>query len=117
MAFGLCNAPAIYHQVTQILEEQLRKTHPEACKSTLMYFDDALIGGYGFQDLKDKLHAFLKVVAKVGCKVQPRKCKIGKKLKWLGHLLDENGISPDKGLVQTMMEWDFPQTNYDLEVR
>ena len=117
MAFGLCNAPAIYHQVTQILEEQLMERDPEACKSTLMYFDDALIGGYGFEDLKNKIHSFLKVVAKVGCKVQPRKCKIGKKLKWLGHLLDENGISPDNGLVQTMLDWDIPTTNYDLEVR
>ena len=117
MAFGLCNAPAIYHRVTQILEEQLMDKDPEACKSTLMYFDDALIGGYGFQDLKNKIHSFLKVVAKVGCKVQPRKCKIGKKLKWLGHLLDENGISPDNGLVQTMLDWEAPTTNYDLEVR
>ena len=117
MSFGLKNAPAMWNQVTQLIEKQYLEKLPEVGNSLLMYFDDAVLSAATLDDLIEKLGAFLEVIAEVGCKVQPRKCKIGKRLKWCGHIFDKNGIYPNTDYIQTMKDWDTPTTNEHLSQR
>ena len=111
MSFGLKNAPAMWNQVTQMIENKMMEKNPEIGNALLMYFDDAVLSATTFDDLCVKLQAFLEVIAEIGCKVQPRKCMIGQRLKWLGHIFDENGIYPNNDFLQTMKSRDFSVFN------
>ena len=117
MSFGLKNAPAMWNQVTQLIEKRYLEKLPKVGNSLLMYFDDAVLSAATVEELADKLEAFLEVIADVGCKVQPRKCKIGQRLKWCGHIFDTDGIYPNTDYVQTMKEWETPTTNECLSQR
>ena len=117
MSFGLKNAPAMWNQVTQIIEKKYLEKLPLVGRSLLMYFDDAVLSAATVEELAEKLEAFLEVIADVGCRVQPRKCKIGQRLKWCGHIFDKNGIYPNPDYIQTMKEWDTPTTTECLAQR
>ena len=117
MSFGLKNAPAMWNQVTQIVEKKYLERLPNIGHSLLMYFDDAVLSAATVDELAEKLEVFLEVIADVGCKVQPRKCKIGQRLKWCGHIFDTNGIYPNTDFIKTMKDWDTPTTTRDLAQR
>ena len=114
MSFGLRNAPAMWNQVVQMIEKKIMEKNPDVGNALLMYFDDAVLSGVTFEDLREKLQAFLEVIAEVGCKVQPRKCTLGQRLKWLGHVFDKDGIYPNTDYIQTMKDWDAPVNNKEL---
>ena len=114
MSFGLKNAPAMWNQVTQMIENKMMEKNPEIGNALLMYFDDAVLSAVTFEELCEKLQAFLEVIAEIGCKVQPRKCKIGQRIKFLGHIFDEDGIYPNTDFIDTMKNWGTPMDNKDL---
>lgn len=45
-----------------------------------------------------------------GLKFQPEKCLLWKEVKFLGHLVNGQGISPDPERVATVQEWSPPTT-------
>ena len=115
MSFGLSGAPQAFHEVVQLIEKGLFECDPQLARTILMYFDDAVMGGHTFQEMMDKVVAFLTQVEKLGLRVQPKKCQIGaKELKWLGHQISESGVKPDGDLVRTMRDWDPPENNQQL---
>ena len=62
-----------------------------------------------------KLDLFLECVQDLGLKIQPKKCTIGaRELKWSGHTISQEGISPDPDMVRTIREWDPPHDSTTL---
>ena len=110
MSFGLTSAPQAFHQVVTMIEKNLFEKDKELSKAILLYFDDCIIPGTSFEDLKQKLDLFLKTITELGLKVNPAKCEIGsRELKWLGHTVSEKGIRPDQDRVQTLENWPPPK--------
>ena len=105
MAFGLKSAPQAFHQIVQMIKQTMHDRDPELAKTILLYFDDALVVAETFEELVAKLDLFLAAIEKIGLKVQPRKCIFCKqKIKWLGHVLTEEGIQPDPDRIKPLLE-------------
>ena len=68
MGFGLCNAPASYAQVMDLVLWGLN------WKTLLVFLDDVIIMGKSFDDHKENLDAALKRFRKFGLKLKPIKC-------------------------------------------
>ena len=115
MAFGLKSAPQSFHQIVQMIEKSMHEADPELAKTVLLYFDDCLLVAETFEELLAKLELFLATIEKIGLRVQPRKCLFCKqRIKWLGHVLTEEGIQPDPDRIKPLIEWETPQTIGDV---
>ena len=90
MPFGLCNAPAMFQRLMDLLLAVLLW---EAC---LVYIDDVIIMGNDFQSLLCNISAVLSRLRDGGLKVKPSKCHFFKKeVHFLGHVVSNHGISTD----------------------
>ena len=114
--FGLSNACQSFHRVVQLIEQSLMNSNPEIAHCFLMYFDDIMCTGSSstkegaFDDLLSKLDVFLQTIAKIGLRIQVKKTRIGSKVRFLGHLIDNGMIKPDPDLVSAILKWDPPET-------
>ena len=110
MSFGLCGAPAAFHQVVQMIERGLLEKDPELSKSILLYFDDIIVGAHNFDDLFAKLNLLIEELRQLGLRIGPRKCKIGmRSLTWLGHNVNESGIQPSQDKVKALANYPPPK--------
>ena len=103
MPFGLCNAPATFER----LMEQVLAGLP--LSTALVYLDDILVPGRSFADQMCKLRVVFQRLRKAKLKLSPKKCTLfQKKVKYLGHIVDETGVSPDPGKVEAITSWPTP---------
>ena len=111
MSFGLSGAPAVFNLVVQKLEETLKKKDPIRGPTYLIYFDDVCFGAPTIEELTIKMQLFLEAVEELGLKIQPKKCSFGvKKLKWLGHMVSQEGLQIDPSIIEPLTKWKTPQT-------
>ena len=111
MPFGLCNGPASYSRLVQLV---LQGIPPE---SALPYLDDTIVHSPStkqhFKDLGDVLAAH----EKAGLKLQPSKCQIFQsEVAYLGHLISQDGIRPLPDYVQAVKDWPIPTTKSEARV-
>ena len=103
MPFGISSAPEHFQKrMSRILE---------GLEGVLCLMDDVLVFGRDKEEHRRRLMAVLKKIEAAGVTLNPNKCEFGKtQLKFLGHLIDENGIraDPDKTSAIVKME---PPTN------
>jgi hypothetical protein len=89
LPFGLCNAPATYTRLVQMVLEGI--SYDEA----LPYLDDMCIHS---KDLEGHYVAMKKVFdayRRAGLKIQPSKCHLFQaKIEYLGHFISKDGVSP-----------------------
>ena len=105
MPFGLCNAPATFER----LMEQVLVGLPVSV--ALVYLDDILVPGCTFsQELANRGQVF-EQLRKAKLKLSPKKCVLfQRKVNYLGHIVSEEGISPDPGKVAAVKSWPKPTT-------
>ena len=109
LPFGLASAPMEFQSLVQLIEQGLADKNVDLARSILMYFDDVIIGAHSFDDLVAKLDLFVSEIKALGLRLAPKKCKIGfKELKWLGHTINAQGISPDFDRVSVLENWPPP---------
>ena len=110
MAFGLCNAPATFER---LMETVLSGLHWEIC---LVYLDDIIVYGKSFEEMINNLDQVLRRFADAGLKLKPRKCQLFKKeVEFLGHVINESGVSTDPGKIDCIKYW--PQPSNVKEIR
>ena len=97
--FGLCNAPATFER----LMEQVLVGLPAS--TALVYLDDILIPGRSVAQQISNLHEVFERLKKVKLKLSPKKCIL-----ILGHVVSEQGISPDPAKVEAVKSWPQPTT-------
>ena len=97
MPFGLCNAPATFERLMeQVLIGLLTST-------ALVYLDDILIPGRSFSQQISNLHKVFERLKKAKLKLSPKKCILfQREVKYLGHMVSEQGISPDPSKVEAV---------------
>ena len=109
MPFGLCNAPASFQRMMEtILGDQ-------AFEILLIFLDDILIYAETVEDMLDRLDLVFTRLGNYGLKLKPQKCHLFKpRVKYLGHVVSEDGISPDPDKISAINKWKQPTTVHEL---
>ncbi|XP_049897830.1 uncharacterized protein LOC126388653 [Epinephelus moara] len=105
MPFGLCNAPATFQRLMQqCLSGQL-------AESLLVYLDDIIIYSPDFSSHLQHLDEVFKKLWQHGLKLRLDKCKLLQhEVKFLGHVVDQNGVRPDPDKISAVLDWPIPNT-------
>jgi predicted aspartyl protease len=105
MPMGLTNSPAIFQRVMDLAFAGM------TWRNLLVYVDDVLIMSPSFdQHLEDLEEAFMRLID-IDMTIKPKKCHfVCGKLKYLGHLVTEEGIRPNPEKVKAIKEMPFPDS-------
>jgi hypothetical protein len=105
MPFGLCNGPASYSRLVQIV------LHGIPGEMALPYLDDTIIHSTDAENHLSNLRKVLEAHRKAGLKLQPAKCQLFQsEVEYLGHVVGANGISPIPEYTKAVADWPLPTT-------
>jgi hypothetical protein len=109
MPFGLKEAPATFQR---LMTSSLSGRQGIKC---LVYLDDVVFG----EDLKthnDRLCEVFSKMRKYNMKLQPDKCEFLRNVvSYLGHVIGQTGIRPDKKRVEAVKKYPRPKTTRELK--
>ncbi len=110
MPFGLCNAPCTFQRLMERLFSDQRN------QSVLLYLDDVIVFSSTVQWHLQRLEEVFSQLSGQGLKVKLSKCHFfQKKVKYLGHVVSEEGVSTDPDKVEAVKEWQRPKHLADLK--
>ncbi|CAK1596346.1 unnamed protein product [Parnassius mnemosyne] len=90
MPFGLCNAPATFERLMELV---LTGLIGDAC---LVYLDDIIIVGRTFEEHLQNLECVLMKIRRANLKLSPKKCSLFKRqVSHLRYVVSEEGIRTD----------------------
>ena len=102
---GLVNAPVTYQSLQ---EECLGDLNLKIC---FIYLDDVIVFSKTFEDHIQRLTLIFDRFRKFGLKLSPKKCSFFmKKVKFIGHIVLEEGIQTDPDKVSKVKNRPVPQT-------
>ena len=105
MPFGLTNASATFQR---LIESCLGELHLNWCIS---YLDDIIVFSQTPEEHVHKLKAVFCKVKAAGLKLKPSKCDLFRKeIKYLGHVVSNEGVSTDPDKIKSVTEWPQPTT-------
>ena len=110
LPFGLCNAPATFSRLMMaILGDQNFHT-------LLLYLDDILVFAENHDQMLERLDLVFTRLELHGLKIKPSKTHLFKpSVKYLGHVVQEDGVSPDPGNIDSVKNWPQPQSASKLK--
>lgn len=109
LPFGLCNAPATFSRLMEVVMEGLPHT------IAMSYLDDVIIAGKTVANMLDNLASVFERFAEIGLKFSPKKCQFfQRKAKFLGHVVSEKGVSTDPSKTETIAAWPTPKDLTDV---
>lgn len=105
MPFGLCNGPATFQRLMQhCLSDYI-------VDFLLVYLDDVIVYSADFATHLRHLEQVFQRLSQYGLKLRLDKCQFfQRQVKFLGHVVDKTGISPDPGKTAAVQEWPVPST-------
>ena len=110
MPFGLCNAPATFQRLMDIVLTGLQWT------SCLVYLDDIIVLGQTFTEHLSNLGSVFSRIRDAGLKIKPEKCSFLKeKVKYLGHIVSKEGIAADPEKTATVKTWPTPTSTKEVQ--
>ncbi|MDD9817374.1 MAG: RNase H-like domain-containing protein [Gammaproteobacteria bacterium] len=110
MPFGLCNAPATFER----LMEQVLAGLPLSI--ALVYLDDILVPGHSFSHQLSNLRKVFERLRAAKLKLSPKKCLLFRReVKYLGHMVSKNGITPDPDKAEAVMSWPTPMSATEVK--
>ena len=109
MPFGLCNAPASFQRMMDIVLAGIKYTN------CLVYLDDIIVYSPTFeQHLKDLAEVFDRL-RKAGLSLKASKCTFfEKEVNYLGHRVSAQGIKPDVDKIRAILEYPVPKCKDEL---
>ena len=110
MPFGLCNAPATFQRCMELALAGLQWT------KCLIYLDDVLIFSETFVGQETRLREVLARIQEANLKLKPTKCHLFQsEVRFLGHILSEEGIQPNQENQQKILEWSSPKSVKEVQ--
>jgi len=110
MPFGLCNAPATFER----LMEQVLAGLPLSI--ALVYLDDILVPGHSFSHQLSNLRKVFERLRAAKLKLSPKKCLLFRReVKYLGHMVSKNGITPDPDKAEAVLSWPTPMSATEVK--
>ena len=109
MPFGLCNAPGTFQRLmTHVLGDLLRK----CC---MVYLDDIVVFSSSVSQHVQHLQEVFVRLREAGLTLKPRKCNLlQRSVKYLGHVLSADGVSPDDSKFAAVRDWPVPSSVPDV---
>jgi len=105
LSFGLANAPGLFQRLMDLVLTGLTW---ETC---LVYLDDVIVFGRTFEEHARRLSEVFARLRDANLKLKPSKCKLfQKKVSFLGHVITEEGISPDPEKIKAVVDWPRPKS-------
>lgn len=99
---GIKAAPGAFQQLMDVMLAGIQ------CTSG--YLDDVIVGGETVEQHNQNLHTVLQRIQEFGFTIRPEKCSFGQKqIKYLGHLLDSQGLRPDPSKIKAICEMTPPR--------
>jgi len=110
MPFGLTNSPATFQRLMQTCMGDL---HLAIC---LLFLDDIIVYSSTWEEHLTRLEAVFRRLKEYGLKLKPSKCNfVQTEVKYLGHIVSENGIKTDPDKVSVVVNWPTPTTTKALQ--
>ena len=107
MPFGLCNAPATFQRLIQQVLSGMGDDNPFCCA----YINDILVFSDSLEQHVQHLQQVFLRLRTVGLLLHPSKCRFAERsVTYLGHIVSQNGISPDPGKVDAVQQFPIPTT-------
>lgn len=109
MPMGLKNSPSTFQKLMNTILYEIQPV------KAFVYLDDIVVFGTTIEEHNLNLCKILEALRKNNLKVEPEKCNFLKKeIKYLGHIIDENGIRPTDENIKTIKNMKRPQTIRDV---
>ena len=110
MPFGLCNAPASFQRMMDVILAGLK------WNCSLVYLDDVIVFSKTFHEHLRDLQKVFDRLHESDLILSPSKCTLcSKRVKYLGHIVSSEGIECDPKKVESIR--DFPQPTNSTEAR
>ena len=110
MPFGLCNAPATFQRLMDMVLGVLKWTN------CLVYFDDIIVIVKTFLEHLTNLTQILNRLREAGLKLQPKKCCLcSQQVEFLGHIVSPEGVSKDPKKIEKVANWPVPTYKRDIQ--
>jgi len=110
MSFGLCNAPATFQRAMNEVLRGLLWTN------VLCYLDDCIVMGKNFDHMLTNLREVFQRFHANNLKMKAKKCDFFKKeVKFLGWVVNQEGVRPDPAKVRAVQDWPRPETIKQLQ--
>ena len=108
MPFGLTNAPPTFQRIMQQIFGDLENVY--------VYIDDILIATSDLEKHQKLVDEVFARIRKHNLHVRMDKCHLyQKEVQFVGHHLQENGVSADKSYIGKFLELPTPKNKKDLE--
>lgn len=109
MPFGLCNAPATFQRLMEIVLADLH------WKILLVYLDDVIVYADSFQREAERLKQVFDRFRSSRLKLNPKKCFLfQQKVEYLGHQISEKGVETSPEKVTAVADWPTPSNKKQL---
>ena len=106
MPFGLCNAPATFQRIMQLVLAGLEWRH------CFVYLDDILVVSRTFEEHIGHLREVFNRLRSAGLRLKPKKCLILRdEVPYLGHVISARGVRPDPSKTEKVQHFPVP---YDV---
>ena len=110
MPFGLCNAPATFQRMMNLSFSEF------IGKFVFIYLDDIIIYSPSVESHTEHIHQILNRIDQVNLRLNPTKCLFFQdSVKFLGHVVSKNGISPDQSKIEAIYNIPTPNTIKELQ--
>ena len=104
LAFGLCNAPATFTRLMQMVFNGL------LWKFIIIYLDDIICHSKTFEQQFENLEVVFNRLSVANLKLNPKKCVLfQKEVTFLGHVISENGVGTDPRKIDKIRNWPTPK--------
>lgn len=105
MPFGLCNAPATFQRVMDMVLSGLKWTE---CQ---VYLDDVSIYATTLDELLIRIQHVFDRLKEYGFTVKPKKCVFGvQRMSFLGYIIDDEGVRTDPDKIIAIIAIERPRT-------
>ena len=103
MPFGMTSAPATFERLMETVLRGLQ------WKSLLLYLDDVIVFSSDVESHITRLEEVFCRLRAANLKLKPAKCELFKtKVKYLGHIVSEEGVATDPEKVSAVRDWPTP---------
>ena len=110
MPFGLCNAPATFQRLMELVLAGLQWT------TCLVYLDDVIVVGRNFEEHLLHLKSVFQRMRESNLKLKPTKCALClEKVNFLGHVVSRDGVATDPAKTNKVAQWPTPSTKKEVQ--
>uniref|UniRef100_A0A3B3QR63 Gypsy retrotransposon integrase-like protein 1 n=1 Tax=Paramormyrops kingsleyae TaxID=1676925 RepID=A0A3B3QR63_9TELE len=110
MPQGVTNAPSTFQRVMEKCMSSLN------LKEVLVFLDDLIVFSETLEQHEERLMRVLNRLKEFGLKLSPEKCCFFRKsVKYLGHIVSENGVETDPDKISALTTWPRPNNIKELK--